>query len=325
MFRSHLAAAVLVSAVLVPSAAHAGLFGTTDFYSSSPWNSGGSWQTIPAEFVPRYDAGYEAGYPIGYQSGFGEGQVLGRSEGWAHGKAAGHTAGWNEAYPLAFDLGYDEAYPAGHFAGWEGGLGEGFQAGYDYAPVFAEQIFKDWYGGGGASYGSVTISFGHFGDWSLDGIYGTSYTVWRDSLDNDWSKLAYHEGFKVGKDEGYTAGSSAGYETTYGPTYAIAYPIGHQLGVGEGTTAGKRDGLEEGYDEGKGAGYDLGFDAGFTAGIEYRLFDGWYSEPRYALQYSRRSNAGTAASLLAMNAPEPTSALLLAMGGIFASATRRRS
>jgi hypothetical protein len=104
----------------------------------------------------------------------------------------------------------------------------------------------------------------------------------------------------------------------------MAYPIGQQLGIGEGTTAGKRDGREEGYDEGEDAGYDLGFDAGFTAGIEYRLFDGWYAEPRYALQYSRRSNAGTAASLLAMNAPEPTSALMLAVGGSLAFAARRR-
>jgi hypothetical protein len=203
MFRSHLAAAVLVGAVLVPSAVHAGLFGTTDYSSWSPWNTGGSWETIPGEFVPRYDAGYEAGYPIGYRTGFGEGQVLGRSEGWAHGKSAGYSAGWDEAYPLAFDIGYDEAYPAGHFAGWEDGLGEGFKEGYDYAPVVAEQILRNWYGGGGSASGAITLHSGFY--WNGSEISGLGHLVWREPTNTDWSKLAYHEGFKVGKDEGYTA------------------------------------------------------------------------------------------------------------------------
>jgi hypothetical protein len=108
-------------------------------------------------------------------------------------------------------------------------------------------------------------------------------------------------------------------------TYDMAFPIGHQNGIWEGTSAGKREGAAEGQDEGFDAGHSLGFDAGFTAGIEYRLFDGWYAEPHYALQFSRRSDALTASTLMAMNAPEPGSALLLMVGGAFALATVRRA
>lgn len=323
MFRTHLAAAVLVGAALVPSTSRASNFGLVDSYWSS-WNLGGSWETIPAEFVPRYDSGYDAGYPIGYRTGFGEGQVRGRSEGWANGKSAGHSAGWDEAYPLAFNLGYDEAYPGGHFAGWEDGLEDGFKEGYNYAPVVAQEILKNWYGGG--SYNG-TLSFSGVNVYSgfslnLDGIFDSGIAVWKTAND-DWSRLAYSEGFKVGKDEGYAAGSTDGYDETYGPTYAQAYPIGHQLGIWEGTTTGKREGNKSGYDEGWDVGHDLGYDAGFYAGIEYHLF-GEYALPQYSLQYSRRGSAVATASLVAMNAPEPTSAMLLAVGGIFAAAIPRR-
>lgn len=324
MFRAHLAAAVLVSAALVPSAASASNFGIVDSYWSS-WNLGGSWETIPAEFVPRYGSGYEAGYPIGYRTGFGEGQVRGRSEGWENGKSAGHTAGWDEAYPLAFNLGYDEAFPGGHFAGWEDGLEEGFKKGYNYAPVVAAALGSIYRtgGGGGAAFGSLSISGNGFLGWNGTAILDASYSDWRNTLDDYLSKLAYDEGFKVGKDEGYAVGSTVGYNATYAPTYAQAYPIGHQLGIWEGTTAGKREGNKSGYDEGWDVGHDLGYDAGFYAGIDYHLF-GEYVLPQYSLQYSRRGSAVATASLVAMNAPEPTNAVLLAVGGIFAAATSRR-
>lgn len=320
MFRSHLAAAVCVVVALATGDVRASDNGTIYW---SPWNSGGSFETIPDEFIPRYDLGYGAGYPIGYKSGFGEGQVRGRKEGWANGEAAGRSAGWDAAYPLAFNLAYDAAYPAAHRAGWESGLGEGFEEGYDYAPVVLE-ILNNRYGGGGyGASGIISFSSGFY--WGDGDITGLEYLVWRDSTNSDWSKLAYDEGFKKGKSEGHSAGSTDGYNDTYGVTYDKAFPIGHQLGIWEGTSAGKREGGSQGQDEGFDAGYSLGFDAGFTAGIEYRLFDGWYAEPRYALQYSRRSDALTASTLVAMNAPEPGTALLLAVGGAFALARVRRA
>lgn len=319
MFRTHLAAAVLVGAALVPSASRASNLGLVDSYWSA-WDLGGSWETIPAEFVPRYDAGYQAGYPVGYQSGFGAGQVRGRSAGWANGKAAGHSAGWDKAYPLAFNLGYDEAYPVGHFAGWEIGLGEGFDEGYDYAPIVAEEIL--WSYGGGSVSGAIAMSARfHFRDGLID--FGGGISVWTHGTP-DWSKLAFNEGFKVGKEAGYSTGSTDGYNETYGPTYAQAYPIGHQLGIWEGTTAGKREGGEAGLKEGHDAGYSLGFDAGFGAGVSYRIF-GSFVMPEYSLHYSRRSTAAMAASLVAMNVPEPGGALLIAVGGVVAVATSRRS
>lgn len=321
MFRAYLAAAVLIGAVLMPSASRASNSVLVDSYWSS-WNLGGSWETIPAEFVPRYDTGYDAGYPIGYRTGFGEGQVRGRSEGWASGTAAGHSAGWDEAYPLAFNLGYDEAYPGGHFAGWEDGLEDGFVEGYYYAPVVAQEILDNWYGDGSSNV-TLRVSFSTNLILDIDGRLGSGITVWKAAND-DWSKLAYNEGFKSGKEKGYSAGSAGGYDDTYGPTYALAYPIGHQLGIWDGTTAGMRDGGQSGYDEGWNAGHDLGHDAGFYAGIDYHLF-GDFVLPQYSLQYSRRGSAEMTASLVAMNAPEPTSALLLAVGSLFAAATSHRT
>jgi hypothetical protein len=106
--------------------------------------------------------------------------------------------------------------------------------------------------------------------------------------------------------------------------YAKAFPIGHQLGIWEGTSAGKRQGREQGRDDGQDDGYDVGWDEGFYAGIDYRIF-GEYVRPKYSLQYTRRSNAAMATSLVAMNAPEPGAALLLAIGGAFTLATVRRS
>jgi len=323
MIRAHLAAAVLAGGVLVSGTVYANDYGRIEIYSGSLSYGGGSWETLPTEFVPRYDDGYTAGYPIGYQSGFGAGQVRGRAEGWANGKAAGHSAGWDEAYPLAFDLAYDEAYPAGHFAGWESGLGEGFEEGYDYAPVVAATILRDWYGGGGVtSFGMISINTGF--NWGSGTILGANYTVWRDSFSNDWSKLAYDEGFKVGKTEGYSAGSTDGYDDTYGPTYDMAFPIGHQLGIWEGTSAGKRAGREEGREAGWDAGYELGFDEGFYAGIDYRIF-GDFVLPQYSLAYTRRGSAETAAALVAMNAPEPACSMMMVVGGVLAATMTRRS
>ncbi|MGD9636742.1 MAG: hypothetical protein AB7G28_23200 [Pirellulales bacterium] len=314
MLRLHLAAAVLVSAVFFGTAARGEFFFRDSGY--------GSWETIPAEFEPRYDAGYTAGYPVGYQSGFKDGQVRGRNEGWTNGKSDGHTAGWGEAYPLAFDIAYDEIFPRAHLAGWKDGVLEGFREGYDYAPQIAEEILKNWDGRGGGSYfGSLSVStLGHLG--LIDAFVGDGIIVWKGANDNNWSKLAFDEGFKTGKAEGFSVGSTDGYDDTYGPTYDQAYPIGHQLGIWEGTAAGNREGRKQGRDEGREAGHELGFGAGFYAGIEHRIF-GEFVQPKYTYQYARRSDPLARLTLVAMNAPEPTSALLFALGGVLVAGGRR--
>jgi hypothetical protein len=94
--------------------------------------------------------------------------------------------------------------------------------------------------------------------------------------------------------------------------YAAGYKIGYRNGVGEGTSDGTRDGREQGYGDGWDEGYDGGFDEGFYAGVDYHLF-GEFVEPRYALQYTRRSNAFTAHTLLALHAPEPASVVLVGL------------
>lgn len=111
---------------------------------------------------------------------------------------------------------------------------------------------------------------------------------------------------------------------TYPVAYAAAFPIGHRKGVHEGTNSGTLEGGTQGRDDGWDDGYDGGFDEGFYAGVDYRLFGG-YVTPTYSFEYTPRSDAGAARMLMALNAPEPTSLVLVgAAGSVSVLATRRR-
>ena len=71
-----------------------------------------------------------------------------------------------------------------------------------------------------------------------------------------------------------------------------------------------------GCDDGWGAAYDGAFDAGFYARVDYHLY-GDFVEPKYALQFSRRSTALTSRNLAALNAPEPASLVLVGVAVAF--------
>jgi hypothetical protein len=269
------------------------------------------WADVPTEFQPKYDEGFDLGYPVGYKSGLVSGKTRGRTEGWTNGTNDGQNDGWEAAFQPAYDLAYDARYPRGHRAGWKDGVVEGFEKGFDYAPTIAAEILNNWYNGGNYWSGITMVSAGTF-DISGLGLYSGDYTVWRDNLGYDWAKHFYDEGFTDGRTEGFTVGSDEGYNLTYPKAYAAAYPIGYVSGVWDGTRDGTRQGGEQGYDDGWDTGYDTGYDEGFVAGVDYHLF-GEFERPKYVLEFTRRSDASTRQTLLAVQAPEPASLVLVGL------------
>jgi hypothetical protein len=180
---------------------------------------------------------------------------------------------------------------------------------------------NSWGWDGGSGSGSLTI---HGGLNFYSGSYGAEISMWSPRIEIDWEKHYYDEGYSTGHGIGFTVGSDEGYGRTYPIAYANAYKVAFLDGVGAGTQDGTRAGSEEGYDAGWDKGYDGGFDAGFYAGIDFGLF-GEFFEPQYAFAYTRRSDASTAQTLLALHAPEPSSFFLIGCVAGTALIWRRRS
>ncbi len=269
------------------------------------------WADVPTEFQPKYDEGFDLGYPIGYKSGLFEGKTRGRTEGWTNGTNDGQNDGWEAAFQPAYDLAYDARYPRGHRAGWKDGVSVGFEEGFDWAPVIAEQYLNNYYNGG--SYAGALVISGmnnyHFG---FTGVFSSDLTISNGIFAYDWSKHFYDAGYTDGRTEGFTVGTDEGYNLTYPKAYAAAYPIGYVSGVWDGTRDGTRQGGEQGYDDGWDSGYGMGYDEGFVAGVDYHLF-GEFVRPKYVLEFTRRSDASTARTLLAVQAPEPGSLVLVGL------------
>jgi hypothetical protein len=275
------------------------------------------WAAVPTEFQPNYDHGYGIGYPIGHNLGLVQGKAAGVRQGTDKGTSEGFSTGWSSAYSPAYDLAYDARYPVGHRAGWDRGLSKGFDEGFDYAPVFVATVlsqsgnWSNW--GGSSSSGILNISMSGVNTYAYNSILGLELRG--PDPNYDWSKHYQNEGYNAGRETGLSVGHTEGYNLTYPFAYAAAYKIAFVDGVGEGTIDGTRDGRKEGYDEGWDAGYDGGFDLGFDAGLSYHLY-GDFVEPRYALQYSRRSDASTLLTLRALQAPEPTGLMLVGIGAV---------